>query len=313
MGLDFVGDIEALRQVNWAVEIAAATNPQVSTPDYYRVPFHAYANGNLSMDAALEVTVAAKSVHATVMNADGDAKVLDPEGDAKLRQSYSRCMVQLLTEQHDSEFEVDSVRDVLDLGAATGLSSLALLDTFPEASCIGLDLSPYFIAAGKYLQRQRWETATAAAGAPSLGDDDTSSNSDVEVKERLSLVHGLAEDTKFPDNSFDLVSMCLVCHELPEHATRAIFKEAARVLRPGGALAVMEMNPASPAFQKVMNNPIPYTIFKSTEPYLLDYVGLDMAAAMDLAGLQSPKQLENSPRHRTVVAVKKKVKGEEGR
>ena len=67
----------------------------------------------------------------------------------------------------------------------------------------------------------------------------------------------------------------------------------------------MEMNPASQIFQKVMQNPIPYTIFKSTEPWLLEYVNLDMKAAMMDAGLMDPMQLENSPRHKSVVAIKK--------
>lgn len=277
MGLDFAAEIDALRSVDWDEEIAAATDPSVPTPDYYKVPFHAYEAGNLSMEAALEVTVAAKSVHATVMDPEG--KTLDPEGDARLRGSYSSKMKTLL-----AEGGARPVRDVLDVGAATGLSSAALAATFPEAQITGIDLSPQFLAAGRYLQRQR----EAASGQ----------------KERVKLVHGLAEDTGFADASFDLVSICLVCHELPESASRAIFKEACRVLRPGGALAVMEMNPASPIFQKIMRNPIPYTVFKSTEPYLLDYMNMDMHAAMRDAGFEAPKQLENSPRHRTVVAIK---------
>jgi hypothetical protein len=35
---------------------------------YYLKPFHAYDNGNLSWDAALEVELAVKSVHANVFD-----------------------------------------------------------------------------------------------------------------------------------------------------------------------------------------------------------------------------------------------------
>jgi len=252
LGLDFAGEIRSLQDaVNWDEAIENARNPQVHTPEYYKVPFHAYENGNLSIEAALEVTVAAKSVHSTVYS---DTE-LDPNGDSRLRSTYSHCMKQLLDKQG-----ARPIRDILDIGAATGLSSVALLEAFPDATVTGIDLSPHFIAAGRVLQSHHIESG------------------------KLRLIHGLAEQTTFLDESFDMVSMCLVCHELPQQPTIDIFKEAFRLLRPGGALCVMEMNPVTPAFQRVMNNPIPYTIFKSTEPYLLDYVGLDMPAAMAIAG-----------------------------
>jgi hypothetical protein len=47
-------------------------------------------------------------------------------------------------------------------------------------------------------------------------------------KEPLSIMHRKAEDTRLPAGSFDVVSMCLVAHELPQHATKAILKEAHR-------------------------------------------------------------------------------------
>lgn len=278
LGLDFAAEIEALRSADWAAEIASiTTSTNVVPPAYYITPFHAYPQGNLCMEAALEVNMAAKSVHATVMDPEG--KALDPDGDERLRSSYSRCMISLL-----GELGAREVQDILDIGAATGLSSLALLKAFPSARVTGLELSPQFLAVGKILQRQR----EASSGK----------------KKPLEFMHGLAEATGLPSESFDLVSMCLVCHELPESAARAIFREASRLLRPGGALAVMEMNPASEAFQKLLNNPIPYVVFKSTEPYLLEYVGMDLHQAMVVAGFGQPRQLENSPRHRSVVAIK---------
>ena len=66
----------------------------------------------------------------------------------------------------------------------------------------------------------------------------------------------------------------------------------------------MDMNPASPAFQRIFSNPFAYTAFKSTEPWLEQYVSLDIQAALKEAGFSSVGQLENSPRHKTVVAKK---------
>jgi hypothetical protein len=77
LGLDFAADVAALRELDWEAAVAQATDPSTATPDYYRQPFHAYPDGNLGIDAALEVTVAAQSVHAAVMDPAG--KALDPE------------------------------------------------------------------------------------------------------------------------------------------------------------------------------------------------------------------------------------------
>lgn len=84
MGLDFGAEIDTLAQVDWEELVQAATDPAVAAEAaqnpryaYYRAPFHAYHTGNLCIEAALEVNVAAKSVHATVMDPAG--KVVDPE------------------------------------------------------------------------------------------------------------------------------------------------------------------------------------------------------------------------------------------
>lgn len=37
------------------------------------------------------------------------------------------------------------------------------------------------------------------------------------------------------------MTLCLVAHELPADATANIFREAYRLLRPGGTLSVMEV------------------------------------------------------------------------
>ena len=274
IGLDFSVDTQSQ---DWDSAVQSCTCDSVEIPEYYKVPFHAYEDGNLSVDAALEVTNAAKSVHATIFSTAQDQE-LDPNGDERLRQSYSTCIKSLLGTDV-------KVKDILDIGAATGLSSMELLNAFDPTgqhhACVtGVDLSPYFVAVGRYELR------------------------DVIDKGRLHLEHGLAEDLQYEDESFDLVSMCLVCHELPSEATQQIFIEAYRVLRPGGALCIMEMDPTTPAFQRVMKNPIPYAIFKSTEPYLLDYCSLDMHQAMTIAGFSNISQMNNSPRHKTVVAIK---------
>mmetsp|Transcript_27277 Transcript_27277/g.73716 ORF Transcript_27277/g.73716 Transcript_27277/m.73716 type:complete len:369 (+) Transcript_27277:120-1226(+) len=284
IGLDWDSAMRERQQQDWQSLMSQVTNPTVTYPAYYEQPFHAYPSGNLCMEAALEVTMAAKSVHAFVMDPAG--KTLDPQGDSNMRSSYGARMLECM-----SELGVDaaSLKDAVDIGCATGLSSLALLRTMPsaEAHVTGVDLSPHFLAVGTWEQQKREEAKTP--GSPA---------------EPLSFIHAAAEDTGLPSSSYDLVSVCLVCHELPQAASKAIFAEAYRLLRPGGCLSIMEMNPRSPAFGRIMGNPFAYTAFKSTEPWLQEYIALDMHAAIQEAGFGRPVEKECTPRHRTVVAVK---------
>ncbi|KAF6258798.1 S-adenosyl-L-methionine-dependent methyltransferase [Scenedesmus sp. NREL 46B-D3] len=280
IGLDWDGTLKQLQQQDWQARLQDAADPLVdSYPSYYTQPFHAYKQGNLCWEAAQEFMLSSQSVHAPVM----DPRTRRWTHYHMLRSSYGKCMLQLMAEARGAP-QPSSVRTVLDVGCAAGLSSLALCELFPAAHVTGVDLSPHMVAVARYHQEQR----ELASGS----------------KEPLSILHRKAEDTRLPAGSFDVVSMCLVAHELPQHATKAILQEAHRLLRPGGVMCIMEMNPSSPAFQRIFGNVFAYTAFKSTEPWLMDYVTLDLHGAMREAGFERPRQAENSPKHRTVVAAK---------
>lgn len=189
------------------------------------------------------------------------------EGDAWLRRSYHQALqAQLPTPP----------QDILDLGCSVGMSTFALQELYPQANLTGLDLSPYFLAIAHYRSRQH--------------------------QANITWVHAAAEETDFPEQSFDLVSSCLLFHELPRDAAIAIFHEAHRLLRPGGHLAIMDMNPKSDVHAKMP--PYVLTLLKSTEPYLDDYFSFDIEAAIAESGFTRPSLTCNSPRHRTLVAQK---------
>lgn len=142
----------------WEATLAAVTNPNLTYPDYYLTSFHAYEEGNLGWEPAMEVEVAAHAVHARIWEGAG------AEGDARLRQSYHA----VLREQLPS-----APANAVDLGCSVGMSTFALQETFPDARITGVDLSPYFLAIAHYRSQQRQLPITwhhAAAEATDLPD-----------------------------------------------------------------------------------------------------------------------------------------------
>jgi ubiquinone/menaquinone biosynthesis C-methylase UbiE len=245
----------------WEADLAQITNPELDYPEYYLTSFHAYERGNMSWDAAMEVEVAAYSVHAKIFAETGK------NGDAQLRQSYHDLVAQALP---------TSPQTILDIGCSVGMSTFALQAVYPQAQLTGLDLSPYFLSVANYRAKQQ-------------------------QCDRINWVHAPGEATGLPAHSYDLISLFLICHELPQSATHEIFAEARRLLKPGGQIAIMDMNPKSEIYSQMA--PYILTLLKSTEPYLDRYFTLDIAQALTDAGFQTPTITANTPRHRTVIAT----------
>ena len=262
IGVPWRENVRQLRSHDWEKELSLVENPQVIYPDYYTVSFHAYEKGNLNWEAAWEVESAAQAVHATIwQQTDG----INKNGDPRLRQSYHEVLkAQLAMEP----------QEILDIGCSVGMSTFALQATYPSAKVTGLDLSPYYLAVANYRAR----------------------------KQQLPLkwIHAAGEATNLPASSFDLVSSFLTFHELPQQAATAIIQEAGRLLRPGGYLALMDMNPRSEVYRKMP--PYILTLLKSTEPYLDQYFTLDLESAFEEGGFETPTVTPISPRHRAVIA-----------
>ena len=57
IGLDFDAEVAALKgAADWDAELARVRDPSLQLPSYYTQPFHAYPEGNLCWEAALQVT-----------------------------------------------------------------------------------------------------------------------------------------------------------------------------------------------------------------------------------------------------------------
>ena len=67
---------------------------------------------------------------------------------------------------------------------------------------------------------------------------------------------------------------------------------------------LQEMNPVSAPFERLLGNPIAYAAFKSTEPWLLEYMSLDLGQATQSVGFTSTAEAESTPSHKTFMACK---------
>uniref|UniRef100_UPI002612C525 class I SAM-dependent methyltransferase n=1 Tax=Acaryochloris sp. IP29b_bin.137 TaxID=2969217 RepID=UPI002612C525 len=216
------------------------TNPTVTYPDYYLVPFHAYSAGNLCWKAAFEAPSAIQSMALRVWPKEN---LSWQTAQNRLRHSFHQVL---------GEYGPHPVANILDMGCSTGISTRTLHQYYTsrqdvKVETVGLDLSPYMLAVAQALDIQ----------------------SDIS-----SWIHAQAEDTGLSDESFDVVTLQFVTHELPRQATRNIFQEIMRILRPGGCLALVDTNPTSPVIQNLP--PTLFTLLKSTEPWSDDYYTFDM-------------------------------------
>lgn len=244
------------------------TNTTVTYPEYYLVPFHAYPEGNLSWQAAFECPAA---TYAMALRVWPKENLTWQQAHDRLRGSFHQVL---------AAYGPDKVENILDLGCSVGISTLTLHHYYAQkqtnsVNTIGLDLSPYMLAVAKVKDEEK------------------------EIKEWK---HGLAENTDFSDNSFDLVTLQFVLHELPEIASKAIFKEALRILRPGGCLAIQDNNPLSQVIQNLP--PALFILMKSTEPWSDDYYTFNVEEALQEIGFDYKITVASDPRHRTIIASK---------
>ncbi|XP_031478086.1 uncharacterized protein LOC116249096 [Nymphaea colorata] len=246
-------------------------NTSLQYPDYYLNPFHAYDEGNLSWLAAAEAEPATMSM---ASRAIPYAKSID-EANAEMRGGWLRAI-----DDHRAKYSPGlQVKDILDIGCSVGVSTAFLADKFPSAKVTGLDLSPYFLAVASYKEKQRPARKSGM----------------------IRWIHAKGEDTGLPSASFDIVNFAYVMHECPQRATIALFKEAFRLLRPGGTIVITDNSPKSKVLQNL--SPVLFTLMKSTEPFLDEYYTLDLDETLRSVGFTNVQSRLTDPRHRTVTGT----------
>lgn len=145
-------------------------------------------------------------------------------------------------------------RRILDLGCGTGSTTLLLKQKFPLAEVIGLDLSPYMLVMAEYKAKQ--------AGL------------------EIQWLHGLAEATHLPSESFDVVTASLLFHETPSAIAQRILQEAFRLLKGNGQVMIFDGS------QETLRHTDWLTeIFE--EPYIKDYARHSVDAWLGATGFEA--------------------------
>src|SRR4051794_4488300 len=145
---------------------------------------------------------------------------------------------------------------IIDIGCGTGRFLDSIKQVWPRLPALGLDLSEAYIRHAQGHLR-RWS--------------------------RIRLVVGNAEAIPLADDSCDAVTSIFMLHELPPEVRRNVLSEAARVLKPGGRLVLMDslQHGDEPDYDSMLDRfPLLYH-----EPYYESYVREDFAAIAHHCGL----------------------------
>lgn len=250
---------------NLEAKANAMKDPLLTIPEYYYAPIHAYKEGNLCWESAMEEDLWSKLMIAPLYN-----NALD--GDVQMRQkwlSITNTVIEPLP------------KFATDLGCGTGLSMYMLDAKWPTLEAInGVDLSTFKLAVC-----------------------DEKKNSFIPSRaSKYHIRHAAAESSGVASGSQDLVSLCLVAHESPKRVSEAIFAEAFRILRPGGSFTLLDLDKEN--LENLLVNPFVAAIYKQTEPYMGEFLKLNPMEALTTAGFRVTAVENASRSHRVYVAQK---------
>lgn len=234
-------------------------DPSIEYPDYYTQRFHGYNKGNLEWKAALEVQAATLSISSQYW----------PKLDPILAEQYMRNntteSIQKYWNDHNPGIPIQTI---MDMGSSTGISTKFIQRGFPEASILGVELSPFFLAVALY-------------------DSDMTDNS-------LRFIHANVENVRLADESFDVITCQFLFHEVPYWNQLEILKEAHRLLKMDGILVILDLNPYD-LRRRLETSPFRKWAFESTEPHIFDYYQHNMKRTVQEYGFASVVQVKNDP------------------
>jgi len=239
-------------------------DPTLAIPkDMQQLDIHLMPGGFHSEFLQGDVAAGALYHHGTAVFAGGFALRARGGGVAKSIARYLKA--------RDSKFKP---RRLLDLGCTVGGNLLPYLEVFPACEAYGIDVCAPLL---RY----------AHARAESLG-------AAVHYSQQN------AEHTDFPDDFFDIVCSSFFLHEHSIAVTRRVFKEARRILKPGGIMVHMELPPDSqtnPYYSFYLN----WDAYYNNEPHYAAFRALDLRKEVLGAGFEPRKFFQTRiPNHGTV-------------
>lgn len=156
------------------------------------------------------------------------------------------------------ELPQGSYSRILDMGVSAGYFAKQIADKFPHAEIHGCDLSI------KMLEQAR------------------RNGNEIGASWRLLLAP--AEDTGLPSDSFDLVTSYALFHEIPGAVIEAVWREAFRLLRPGGYALMADGIPSFDQVDRLTAWRFDHDWQRGGEPYARDYATMDDAESARSAG-----------------------------
>lgn len=243
-----------LRDIKQVIE-----NTTIYYPPYYLKAFHGYDEGNMNWKAAYECKSATDSISAnywTEIPIETSIQWLRRNITKNIREYYA--MVNRTVEP----------MTILDVGCSIGVSTEHMKKAYPKSQIYGLDLSPFFLSVSNF--RKNSET------------------------QDITYIHENAESTSFHDDTFDLVVCNFLFHEVPREESNIIIAEIKRILKPGGVIAVVDIDPVRLKRNDALDQFRKWA-FEITEPHIGEYYNTNMTTLLGNNGFSLLHSVVNDP------------------
>ena len=199
----------------------------------------------------------------------------------------------LQSQQSDADQKRNELK-ILDLGCGVGMSTMAIASAARDmeranVTVTGIDTSPEMIGMARATDRKRKRIAKFSKDhkCEASKAHNTHNNSTILVEIETEFLEANAEKTPFPRGTFDLVTIMYVFHEAPFRGRAKILREAQRVLKPGGMLAVVDISQEYKPSPSIL----------SGEPYLQEYQQTFASQLSSFKGFQDHSEEVIVPGH----------------